>query len=277
MRFIGSIPLPSPITQDRWNSIVEGHPQLTPTDSIQFVKPYSDESDTITAVGALAILIVDDQEAGAFHWWKEGNAVDVFGDRDEVSSVANGLAKELGSSFHPLPKSPPPRDSQMAEYPQQVQAFHDALRRFVAVADVDTGLNAVDEIETSAYSLPGEFGDLPHALLRRTDGGLPNEAWANTEFTLSRDDSGWLTLEFIAWWVRDLSRSGDQIQLRPIALPPKAFDVQLGHTLKFIIDHFVITDGESPTAMLDIFAERAESLSSGIDDYSEVLGDLVRT
>jgi hypothetical protein len=162
----------------------------------------------------------------------------------------------------------------MSDYPPQVEAFHDALRRFVAVRDVDTGLKAIDDIETSVYSLPGEFGDFPHALLRRTDGGLPNEAWAHTEFSLTADSNGWLTLEFLAWWVRDLSRSGDQIQLRPMALPPKASEVQLGHTLKFIIDHFAITDGESPTVVLDLLAERAESLSGNIDDYGDVLSQL---
>ena len=162
----------------------------------------------------------------------------------------------------------------MSDYPPQVEAFHRALQRFVAVHDVDTGLKAVDDIETSVYSLPGEFGDFPHALLRRTDGGLPNEAWAHTEFSLTADSNGWLTLEFLAWWVRDLSRSGDQIQLRPMALPPKAHEVQLGHTLKFIIDHFAITDGESPAAVLELLAERAESLSGNINDYGDVLSGL---
>lgn len=162
----------------------------------------------------------------------------------------------------------------MSDYPPPVQAFHDALRRFVAVRDVDTGLKAVDDIETSVYSLPGEFGDFPHALLRRTDGGLPNEAWAHTEFSLTADSNGWLTLEFLAWWVRDLSRSGGQIQLRPMALPPEANEIQLGRTLKFIIDHFAITDGSSPAAMLELLGEQAESLSRNIDDYADVLSDL---
>ena len=51
--------------------------------------------------------------------------------------------------------------------------------------------------------------NLPHALLRRSDGGVPNEVWANGKLTLTRDEAGWLTLEFLAWWVRDQSRGGD--------------------------------------------------------------------
>jgi hypothetical protein len=110
------------------------------------------------------------------------------------------------------------------------------------VQEVTTGLKSLTSYTPDTYSFPGEFGDLPHALLRRTGCGLENEAWANTEFELSRDELGWPTLEFLAWWVRDLSRSGEQIQLRPMALPPKAYEVQLGRTLKFILDHFVNRD-----------------------------------
>jgi hypothetical protein len=166
----------------------------------------------------------------------------------------------------------------MAELPKQVEALHNAMRRLVAVQEVTTGLKNLASYTPETYSFPGEFGDLPHALLRRTSGGLKNEAWANTEFELTRDEAGWLTLEFLAWWVRDLSRSGDQIQLRPMALPPKAYEVQLGRTLKFIIDHFVIfpDDSEDNSAAFEMMQERADSLDGNIDDYAEVLGNLAR-
>jgi hypothetical protein len=164
----------------------------------------------------------------------------------------------------------------MANLPTEVEALHDAMRRLVAVQDVTTGLKNLASYTPNTYSFPGEFGDLPHALLRRTGGGLENEGWANTEFELSRDEAGWLTLEFLAWWVRDLSRSGEQIQLRPMALPPKAYEVQLGRTLKFIIDHFVIFTGDSNEAALQMMQERADSLDGNIDDYAEILGDLAR-
>lgn len=164
----------------------------------------------------------------------------------------------------------------MAELPKQVEALHAAIRRLVAVQEVTTGLKSLASYTPDTYSFPGEFGDLPHALLRRTSGGLESEAWANTEFELSRDEAGWLTLEFLAWWVRDLSRSGGQIQLRPMALPPKAYDVQLGQTLKFIIDHFVVCSGDNNDAALQMMQERADSLDGNIDDYAEVLGKLAR-
>lgn len=162
------------------------------------------------------------------------------------------------------------------DYPPQVEALHEALRRLVAVASVSTGLKNLADYEPRTYSFPGELGDLPHALLRRTDGGLVGERWANTEVELTRDEAGWLTLEFLAWWVRDQSRAGEQIQMRPMALPPRAYDVQLGRTLKFIIDHLVVCPDDDLTPVLDEIQDRGEYLSRAIDDYADVLGDLVR-
>jgi hypothetical protein len=162
-------------------------------------------------------------------------------------------------------------------YPPQVEILHAALRRLVAIGAITTGLKNLATYEPGTYSFPGEFGDLPHALLRRTEGGLSDEMWAHTEFELARDEAGWLTLEFLAWWVRDLSRSGRQIQLRPMALPPQAYEVQLGHTLKFIIDHFVVCPGDSIAPMLNELQSRGESLFGNIDDYAQVLGSLVRS
>jgi hypothetical protein len=164
----------------------------------------------------------------------------------------------------------------MSQLPEQVEAFHRAIERLTAVQNVSTGLKDLASYTPDTYSFPGEFGDLPHALLRRTDGGLENESWANTEFELSRDEAGWLTLEFLAWWVRDLSRSGHQIQLRPMALPPRAYEIQLGSTLKFIIDHLVISPDGTVAAALEMMQERAESLNESIDSYAEVLGELAR-
>jgi hypothetical protein len=167
-------------------------------------------------------------------------------------------------------------DEEVASYPAQVETLHSALRRLVAVVAVRTGLKPLAKYEPSTYSFPGEFGDLPHALLRRTEGGLPGEMWAHTEFELTRDEGGWLTLEFLAWWVRDLSRSGYQIQIRPMALPPRAYEVQLGRTLKFIIDHFITCPDGKLSPALEEMQSRGESLSDNIDDYADVLGPLAR-
>jgi len=59
-----------------------------------------------------------------------------------------------------------------------------------------------------------------------------------------------------------------------MALPPKAYEVQLGRTLKFILDHFVICDGDSNDPALRMMQELADSLDTSIDLYAEVLGKL---
>ena len=82
-------------------------------------------------------------------------------------------------------------DNAASTYPPQVEIPHAALGRLVAISEITTGLKNLAAYEPSTYSLPGEFGDLPHALLRRTEGGLPDEMWAHTEFNLTRDDAGW--------------------------------------------------------------------------------------
>ena len=162
------------------------------------------------------------------------------------------------------------------QLPTEVEALHHALRRLAGTCGTTTGLKWLPDFEPDSYSLPGELGDLPHALLRRTNGGLNDEALATTEITLTRDEAGWLTLEFLAWWVRDLSRSGEQIQLRALALPPKAFEVQFGRTLKFAIDHLATCPGGDPAPMLALLNERAKSLERAIDFYAEILGPVVK-
>lgn len=165
----------------------------------------------------------------------------------------------------------------MAEdYPKQVKAFHRSLYRLRGVVEVNTGFKPLDKILLEEYDLPGKMGDLPHALLRRTQGGLPQEAWANTDVILSYDRAGWLTLEFLAWWVRDCSRQGEQIQMRPQALSPLADEeIQLGTTLKFVIDHFCLLSNKGPEPMLTLLEKQGQALNTAIDKYDNVLGDLL--
>ena len=142
----------------------------------------------------------------------------------------------------------------------EVERFHATLRRLVAVTAVSTALAPLADFPRNTYSLPGNFGDLPHALLCRSEHELPGEVWVKTELQLAHDEKGWLTLEFLAWWVRDQSCAGDQIQLRPMALPPTAYVKQLGVTLKFIVDQFVICDPGNQQNALTLLRDRTTSL-----------------
>lgn len=161
----------------------------------------------------------------------------------------------------------------MSVYPSQVQRFHDVLAGLPGVRNVDLSIRSLAGLGEQELSFPGAFGDLPHLALRRTKGGLPNEMLVAAEVRFAQDFSGWITLEFLAWWVRDLSRSGRWVQMRPLALPPVAYGTQLGRTLKFVIEFFFTDPGEGNASLLDDVEEFADSLQSNVVDYASALAN----
>ena len=154
-------------------------------------------------------------------------------------------------------------------YPSQVQQLIDSISRLPGVVGCFCSLEGLDGVEPGHLSLPGEFGDLPQVAIHRTGGGRTNEVMIQTEVILDRSPQAWLTLEFLAWWVRDWARSGYEIQMRPMALPPKAHEIQLGRTLKFFIEDFLIEDGEQFDKSLEAAAAMGDSITSNFEDYDE--------
>lgn len=154
-------------------------------------------------------------------------------------------------------------------FPVQVQSLLDAVSALPGVVGCFCRPIGLAEFNPDHLSLPGEFGDLPQAVIRRTNGGRENEVMLQTEVILDRSPDAWLTIEFLAWWVRDWGRSGHDIQMRPMALPPRAFEIQLGSTLKFFIEYFVIEEGESYDKTLSLAAEMAQSITMNYEDYRE--------
>jgi hypothetical protein len=155
------------------------------------------------------------------------------------------------------------------ELPSQVQTLVDAISALPGVAGCFCGPKLLSQFELDNLSLPGEFGDLPQAILRRTGGGRDKEVMIQTEVILDRSPEAWLSIEFLAWWVRDWGRSGHEIQMRPTALPPKAYEIQLGRTLKFFIEYFVIEEGDSLDKTLAVAGEMGESIAENFSSYRE--------
>jgi hypothetical protein len=153
--------------------------------------------------------------------------------------------------------------------PPQVQTLVDAISALPGVAACFCGPKPLGEFDPSHLSLPGEFGDLPQAAMLRTGGGREREVLIQTEVIFDRSPEAWLSIEFLAWWVRDWGRSGHEIQMRPMALPPKAYDIQLGRTLKFFIEYFVIEEGDSYDKTLRVAAEMGESIAASSELYQE--------
>jgi hypothetical protein len=57
--------------------------------------------------------------------------------------------------------------------------------------------------------------------------------------------------------------------MRPMALPPKAYEIQLGRTLKFFIEYFVLEEDDSFGKTLEVAAEMGESIAENYRDYRE--------
>lgn len=139
------------------------------------------------------------------------------------------------------------------------------------------GLPAVTEVSSGILSLAGltadhlrliDFARLPHAALRRTNGGLEGEVLVQIEFHLTPGSEGWETLEFLASFVRDQARGGEPLQLRPFALPPTAGAArQLGHTLRFHLDLFFPDSDGSLEPILAKVGQIGQSLKSAIAVY----------
>jgi len=102
--------------------------------------------------------------------------------------------------------------------PAQVQGLTDSISALPGVAGCFRHPKPLMKVLLSHFSFPGEFGDLPQVAIRRTNGGLKNEVMIQTEIIFDRSAEAWISLEFLAWWVRDWARSGHQIQMRLLAL-----------------------------------------------------------
>ncbi|TWT38787.1 hypothetical protein [Blastopirellula retiformator] len=155
------------------------------------------------------------------------------------------------------------------EMPPQVQALIDAISALPGVAGCFCYPKPLMDVSPDDLSLPGEFGDLPQVAIRRTGGGQADEVLLQIEIIFDRSAGAWLSLEFLAWWVRDWARGGQPIQMRPMALPPKAYEIQLGRTLKFFIEYFVIEEDDNYAKTLGIASEIAESIASCAEEYAE--------
>lgn len=156
-------------------------------------------------------------------------------------------------------------------YLQEVHALHDALKRLPGVIDVGSDIDNLQAL-TAADLAQVTYGHLPHAALRRTDGGLADEVLVQIQFRIEQSAAGWRSLEFLAWFIRDEARSGEFLQLRPFALSPMIDGVtRLGQTLGFHIDLFCEQTGGDLVPVLSKVADLSRDLNTAIDMYADAL------
>jgi hypothetical protein len=135
------------------------------------------------------------------------------------------------------------------------------------VAEVGAEHTALGDVDVEQLSLV-PYGDLPHAAIRRSQGGLPCEALGQVMIRLSPSVQSWRTLEFLSWQVRDWSKAGRNIQIRTRGLPPVIDNrLQLGSSLVVIIEFFVDGLDEDPTRLLRTMEEFGDSLTNSLNMY----------
>ena len=158
------------------------------------------------------------------------------------------------------------------DLPAPVQRLYDVFDDLPGVAEVELAFQPLDELTADDLALPGEFADLPHLLLARSGAlGQPGELLVTLGLSFTPDAEGWVALEFLAWWVRDQSRGGEPVQMRPLALPPTGYGLQLGRTLHFAIEWVVPNgDGDEVPACIE---QAADSLAGAIDDHRDALAN----
>jgi hypothetical protein len=136
------------------------------------------------------------------------------------------------------------------EYPPQIERLRSVLKAMPGIVEVEADHTPLQDIHVEELSLV-PLGDLPHAAIRRTNGGLPAEALGQVFVTLESTIESWRTLEFLSWQVRDWSRAGRGVQIRTRGLPPVIGDrIQLGTSLRVIIEFFVSGLDSEPEGML---------------------------
>lgn len=163
----------------------------------------------------------------------------------------------------------------MSEYPPQVERLKQAVLSLPGAAACEIGLKSLDQFSPDDLSLPGDFADLPQVAIYRTGGGKEGEMIVQVEVMFKQSYLGWVALEFLAWWVRDQARSGEAMQLRALALPPKAYDRQLGRTLKFILEVFLANPEGDMSLILAKTDALAEDIEESIEMYREEIDNPV--
>ncbi len=160
----------------------------------------------------------------------------------------------------------------MNNLPPQVQIFINALSSIQGIKNVEVNLQPIDSIEVKHLTLPAEYALLPHLAIRRSNGGRNNEALVTFRFDLEKNQSGWVALEFLAWWIRDMCKAEEEIQLRPLAFPPATSSgISLGNSLSFLLELFLVEPNDDPLKIADYVGKSGEHLKFCLDMYSEAL------
>jgi len=163
-------------------------------------------------------------------------------------------------------------ESDVSGQPVEVQELRRTLMRLPGIADVGVQPTSLVGLDVDLLRMAA-LADLPSGALRRTGGGRTGESVIQVWIEMHKRPESWTTLEFLAWYVRDACRGGDEAQMRVRGLPPRVGDrVQIGETLRFVIEWFVIHPDGKVDGLLARIREETASLAQAMSIYGGLIG-----
>lgn len=160
---------------------------------------------------------------------------------------------------------------EQVDEPSEVKTLRQVIMRLPGVLEVGVSPTSLVGLDVRLLSL-ADLADLPIGAIRRTMGGLPGESVIQVWLSMDRTEEAWVSLEFLAWCVRDESRGGSAAQMRVLGLPPRVADhVQIGSTLAFVIEWFIVHPKGDAGSLLGHIREEGERISLLIDLYQDLL------
>jgi len=156
----------------------------------------------------------------------------------------------------------------MSRYPMVIEEFHNTILKLRGITGIESGVENLEPIDVDMLGYSA-CAHLPHATLLRTGGGLNQEVLIQFEIDFDYSPESLLSLEFLAWFIRDYARGGTKVQLRPFALPPETpLGRQLGTTLKWHMDLFIDGIDESLEPAFETVRRLQHSMETAIRLYN---------
>lgn len=84
-----------------WREVIEAF-ALLPIESFQSTNPFTGQPITFDTPLELAAVMVDGQRVGVVRWCSRGGGLDIFGNVDAMTPLAEAIAVKIGGDFVPL-------------------------------------------------------------------------------------------------------------------------------------------------------------------------------
>lgn len=103
LKVIGSIARPDDpeVSLATWREVIEAL-DLHPIESCEVVNPFTGEPTTLDNSLELAAAMIDGRRVGVVRWCSRSEGLDIFGEPETMTPLAEAIAARIGGEFTPL-------------------------------------------------------------------------------------------------------------------------------------------------------------------------------